>query len=426
MKLILFLSLLCCQIVLAQPGSADVISIQQQPVRVVAKEAEQLYNDGLYQEAYPYYKALQEMRKRSSIEDNYRLGKTALAAKEYAVSQKALQPLLHKANNFPLIHYEYALALKYQGEYILASQHFQSYLNNHGNEVNNDYVALAQKHLNTCQKILKEREKTSNWSLGYFEDKEGEEEATIYRAMTQMSKYDVGLIECQTPQGTCIKKIYPDNRIELLRGSVGNPIFNSSSPFIAPDGETVYFAQQEIGKAEHNIYTGRLAANGEIIDIKKLGPTVNRVGYSSTHPTLGVTDKGQEILYFASTLPGTQGGYDIWYSIKTTDGNFTRAYNLGTRINGEGDDITPFYYQQANELYFSSEKPQGYGGLDVYKMTGEKKRWKEGEAQHLQTPVNSRGNDFHYKKTSPTKGSFSTDGKDGKEKMVKFEKLVGA
>lgn len=244
--------------------------------------------------------------------------------------------------------------------------------------------------------------------------------------MTQMSKYDVGLIECQTPQGTCIKKIYPDNRIELLRGSVGNPIFNSSSPFIAPDGETVYFAQQEIGKAEHNIYTGRLAANGEIIDIKKLGPTVNRVGYSSTHPTLGITDKGQEILYFASTLPGTQGGYDIWYSIKTTDGSFTRAYNLGTRINGEGDDITPFYYQQANELYFSSEKPQGYGGLDVYKMTGEKKRWKEGEAQHLQTPVNSRGNDFHYKKTSPTKGSFSTDSKDGKEKMVKFEKLVGA
>jgi hypothetical protein len=241
-----------------------------------------------------------------------------------------------------------------------------------------------------------------------------------------MSKYDVGLIECQTPQGSCIKKIYPDNRVELLRGAVGNPIFNSSSPFIAQDGETVYFSQQEIGKAEHNIFMGRMAANGEIIDIRKLGSNVNRVGYSSTHPTLGVTEKGQEILYFASTLPGTQGGYDIWYSIKTVDGTFTRSYNLGTRINGEGDDITPYYYQQANELYFSSEKPQGYGGLDVYKMTGEKKRWKEGEAQHLQTPVNSKGNDFHYKKFSPTEGAFSTDRKEGKEKMVKYEKLVGA
>ncbi len=416
----------CCQIALAQPATVDVVSIKQQPIRVVLQEAEDLYNDGLYQEAYPYYAALKDMRKRFTTDDTYRLGKTALAAKEYEVSQNALQPLLQKSKNYPLIQYEFALAMKYRGEYILASQHFQSYLNNHGSETDNDYVALAQKHLQTCQKILNEREKTSNWSLGYFEnDKEGEE-AVIYRAITKMSRYGVGLIECQTPQGTCIKKIYPDNRIELLRGAVGNPIFNSSSPYIAPDGETVYFAQQEIGQAEHNIFTGRLAQNGEIIDIRKLGPNVNRVGYSSTHPTLGMTEQGQEILYFASTLPGTQGGYDIWYSIKTTDGNFTRSFNLGTRINGEGDDITPYYYQQANELYFSSEKPQGYGGLDVYKMTGEKKRWKEGEAQHLQTPVNSLGNDFHYKKLSPTEGSFSTDRKDGKEKMVKYENIIGA
>lgn len=425
MKLIFLLSLLCCQIALAQPGTEAIVDIKQQPIKVIMAEAEQLYNDGLYQEAYPYYKALKEMRKRSNLEDNYRLGKTALVSKEYVVSKEALHPLLHKSKNFPLIHYEYALALKYQGEYILANQHFQSYLNNHGSETNNDYVELAQKHLKTCQKILQEREKTSNWSLGYFEDKENAE-PTTYRAVTKMSKYNVGLIECQTPQGTCIKKIYPDNRIELLRGAVGNPLFNTSSPYIAPDGETVYFAQQEIGKAEHHIFTGRLAANGEIIDIKKLGPNVNRVGYSSTHPTLGITEKGQEILYFASTLPGTQGGYDIWYTVKTIDGSFTRAYNLGTRINGEGDDITPYYYQQANELYFSSEKPQGYGGLDVYKMTGEKKRWEEGEAKHLQNPVNSRGNDFHFKKTSPTNGSFSTDRKNGKEQMVKYKKTIGA
>lgn len=425
MKLIILLSLFCCQIALAQPNNEEVVKIKQQPLKVVVQEAEQLYEDGLYQEAYPYYTALKDMRRRSNTEENYRLGKTALAAKDYAVSQQTLEPLLHKAQKFPLIHYEYALSLKYQGDYISASQHFQSYINNHSNEPNNQYIDLAQQHLHTCQKILIEREKTSNWTLGYFEDKEGAE-ATVYRAMTKMSKYDIGLIECQTPQGTCIKKIYPDNRIELLRGSVGNPIFNSSSPYIAPDGETVYFAQQEIGKAEHKIFMGRLAANGEIIDIKKLGPNVNRVGYSSTHPTLGVTEQGQEILYFASTLPGTQGGYDIWYSVRTIEGEFTRAYNLGTRINGTGDDITPYYYQQANELYFSSEKPQGYGGLDVYKMTGEKKRWAEGAALQLPTPINSTGNDFHYKKTNAESGSFSTNRKDGKEQMVKYKKNIGA
>lgn len=103
------------------------------------------------------------------------------------------------------------------------------------------------------------------------------------------------------------------------------------------------------------------------------------------------------------------------------------SYNLGTRINGQGDEITPFYYQNAGELYFSSEKPSGYGGLDVYKMTGEKKRWLENQAQHLENPINSTGNDFHFKKTGRGKGSFSTDrGKDKKEKTVKYKKTIGA
>ena len=241
-----------------------------------------------------------------------------------------------------------------------------------------------------------------------------------------MSKYNIALIECQTAEGTCIKKIYPDNRIELLRGAVGNPVFNSSSPHIAPDGETVYFAQQEMGKAEQHIFTGKLAANGEIVDIRKLGPTINRVGYSSTHPTTGVTSRGQEILYFASTLPGTQGGYDIWYAVKTIEGEFTQAYNLGTRVNGHGDEVTPFYYQAGGELYFSSEKPQGYGGLDVYRMTGEKRRWEESQAQHLPNPINSKANEYHYKKYSATEGSFTTDRNEKKEQTIMVKKNIGA
>lgn len=409
----------------AQTKKADIIALQQQPVRVVVNEAEQLYRDGQYAEAYPYYKALEGMNKRFSLEETYYLGKTALYAKQYKESYKYLQGLLPKSKKFPLIHYEVGVALKYTGEYILANQHLQSFLNNHATDVSPEYTELAQIHMQSCQKILKEREKTSNWTLGYFEDGNAVPE-TIYRARTRMSKYNIALIECQTPEGVCIKKVYPDNRIELLRGSVGNPVFNSSSPHIAPDGETVYFSQQELGKAEHHIFVGKLAANGEILDIQKLGPSINRIGYSSTHPSIGRTERGQEILYFASTLPGSQGGYDIWYAVKTIEGKFTRAYNLGTRVNGSGDDVTPFYYQDGGELYFSSEKPQGYGGLDIYKMTGGKRRWEESRATQLPNPINSEANEYHFKKYSATDGSFTTDRKGNKEKTVKYKENIGA
>ena len=409
----------------AQDISAKIIELQQQPIKVVEKEAELLYRTEQYAETYPYYKALESMKGRSGLDEQYRLGKSALYAKRYEESYQKLKILLPKAKKYPLVHYEYALALKYNGEYILANQYFQSFLTNYAAELPKSYTELAQIHLQSCQKILEEREKTSNWSMGYFEDVDAQQ-ATIYRGQTKMSKYNIALIECQTAEGICIKKVFPDNRIELLRGAVGNPVFNSSSPHIAPDGETVYFSQQELGKAEHHIFVGKLASNGEIVDIRKLGPTINRIGYSSTHPTIGRTERGQEILYFASTLPGSQGGYDIWYAVKTIEGEFTQAYNLGTRINGAGDEVTPFYYQADGELYFSSEKPQGYGGLDVYRMTGEKRRWEENQAQQLPNPINSKANEYHYKKYNSTEGSFTTDRKGKKDQTVKVKKNIGA
>lgn len=426
MKFFILLTLLFFQNVILYATTPDISEIKQQPIKVVIAEAEKLYAEAIYEDAYYYYKALSEMKKKVSQEEFYRLGKTALAAKDYQTTQEALGPLLTKAKRYPLIHYEYASALKYTGQYVLATQHFQSYLNANPNDTQNDYVKLAQTHLKTCQKALKEKEKTSSWFLDDLTDKNAVEE-TIYRALTQASKYKIGLIECQTAKGTCLKKVYPDNTIESLQGSVGNPIFNTVSPHIAPDGETVYFAQQEMGKSEYSIFSGKMTTTGEIENIQKLGPSINRIGYSSKHPTIGVTEQGQEILYFASTLPGSQGGYDIWYAVKTINGDFTMAYNLGTRVNGQGDEVTPFYYQNDGELYFSSEKPSGYGGLDVYKMTGEKKRWLEGQAQQLENPINSTGNDFHFKKSARGKGSFSTDrGSDKKEKTVKYKKAIGA
>ena len=401
-----------------------VAEIKQLPLRDVMAQAESLYNQGAYEEAYYYYQALSEMRKRMPLNDWYKLGKTALAAKKYDLAANQLAPLLSKAKKFPLIHYEYALALKYKGEHVLSSQHFQSYINTHQQESNNDYVGLAEMHLQTCQKILKEKANTSAWFLDESKDSK-EDSSVVYRAPTPISKHKVGFIECQTNKGTCLKKVYSDGSIHDLSGAAGNPTFNTCSPHIAADGETIFFAQQEIGQANYSIFSGVITPQGEIDNIKKLSSGVNRVGYSSTHPTTALTEHGQLILYFASTLPGSQGGYDIWYSIQTTDGNFTMAYNLGTRINGTGDDITPFYYQTDGELYFSSEKPQGYGGLDIYKMTGEKKRWLERQAHQLENPVNSKGNDFYYKKHGQGKGSFSTDRK-GKEKTVKYKKIIGA
>ncbi|TRX58388.1 OmpA family protein [Fulvivirga sp. M361] len=108
----------------------------------------------------------------------------------------------------------------------------------------------------------------------------------------------------------------------------------------------------------------------------KLKYDINKTGYTNTQPAFGVRRyrrKNQEVLYFVSNRPGGRGGNDIWYSLmdKTTP-----PVNCGAAINTMGNEITPFYHYETNELYFSSDFHFGKGGYDIFKSYGSLKSWK--------------------------------------------------
>ena len=44
--------------------------------------------------------------------------------------------------------------------------------------------------------------------------------------------------------------------------------------------------------------------------------------------------------------------------------------NAGPNVNSIENDITPFFHQPSNRLYFSSTWHNGYGGFDVFSVTG--------------------------------------------------------
>lgn len=67
-------------------------------------------------------------------------------------------------------------------------------------------------------------------------------------------------------------------------------------------------------------------------------------------------------LYFSSDRKGGYGGFDIYVSYYT-DGNWTNPKNMGSSINTEGNEITPFL--QGNRLYFASDFHIGLGGYDI-------------------------------------------------------------
>ena len=125
---------------------------------------------------------------------------------------------------------------------------------------------------------------------------------------------------------------------------------------------------------------------------KVAGP-LNNSEHTSTHPAVGKLPDGSTILYFSSNRPGGSGGMDIWYTI-VADGTAGECVNLGPQVNTHDDEITPFYDQRNGVLYFSSDRAGGRGGHDIYCAVGQRNTWQKAEA--VCGCLNSEQNDIYY------------------------------
>ena len=91
---------------------------------------------------------------------------------------------------------------------------------------------------------------------------------------------------------------------------------------------------------------------------KNLGKQINSQ-YWESQPSLSADGK---TLYFSSNRPGGFGGRDIWVSYNQND-QWGRPKNLGGTVNSFKDETTPFIHFNGNSLYFSSNSYPWNGGI---------------------------------------------------------------
>jgi len=75
-----------------------------------------------------------------------------------------------------------------------------------------------------------------------------------------------------------------------------------------------------------------------------------------------------DLLVFASDREGGYGGFDLYYS-HLEDGEWTTPVNIGPVINSEYDEYRPIafpFHDFKNVMIFSSNRPEGKGGFDLY------------------------------------------------------------
>ena len=185
----------------------------------------------------------------------------------------------------------------------------------------------------------------------------------------------------------------------------------------SPDGQTMYLTRA-IRSETHNtsveIYTSRRsdATWSAPQKFEILNDTVTAVGHPAVSPD-------GRYLYFTSDMPGGYGGLDIW-RINLND-RVGSLENLGPQINTSGNEMFP-YSRTDSLLYFSSDGHPGYGGLDLYRAklntTGD--YW---SIENMGQPMNSSGDDFGITFGPGETGFFSSNRGDarGYDHIFSFE-----
>ena len=190
--------------------------------------------------------------------------------------------------------------------------------------------------------------------------------------------------------------------------SIAQPLSDSlnlaakkGAPSLSSDLITLYYSAEynENGYGRYDIYKVTKSKTGWSLP-KNLGQNINTDWWESAP---SISPDGQA-LYFSSNKPGGYGGIDIYVSYKNERGGWKQAVNLGAAINTAGDEQTPFIHADNKTLYFSSTGWPGFGGADLF-VTYKKVNGSWAKPINLGYPINTNENEQSV--------AISSNGKEG-------------
>ena len=204
-----------------------------------------------------------------------------------------------------------------------------------------------------------------------------------------------------------------------------NDKFHEAAVTFTPDQNEIFFTannyegNSDDGTRKLKVYSATHEGEGKWSDLVSL--PFNSDEYSVAHPSLTIDGNR---LFFASDMPGGFGGMDIYYS-DLESGRWGPPTNLGPEINTEGHEIFP-YYGPNGRLYFSSDGQIGLGGLDIFYII-DKGEGEWSAPENMGFPINTIADDFGIIfNEEGTCGYFSSDrdGGTGRDDIYSFIKTA--
>ncbi|MCF8298972.1 MAG: DUF1573 domain-containing protein [Saprospiraceae bacterium] len=386
--------------------------------------AEQFFENGdFYSASVFYFNALQFDSTRISIA--YKYAEASRLFNNYKVASDWYHYVLESdsASDFSLVRFWYAAMLKNCGDYDSAISNFKAFTQTYSKT--DFYSKKSQKEIQSCEFAIKLMKDTVNVKIEHLPTSVNSPYSEFGAVQLNSSVLyfsalrAIGSMEYESfIPNAFLSKIYISKNTTAgwSKGKEIDKVINNKTSHNANvafnDAHTkMYFTRcssDENSQMQCAIYLSVKEA-GEWQKPVKLKSKINLENYTSTQPAVANIDD-YEILYFVSDRPNGYGGNDIWYSV-LKDGVYNEPVNLGSLINTQGNEITPFYYNHGKTLYFSSDWHNGLGAYDVFKSKGGLNSWEI--PVNLGFPINSSCNDIYFTKNGIDKDGYFTSNRPG-------------
>ena len=387
------------------------------------KIADQLMKEGSYYNAAEYYEDVIK-EKPDNIKVMHDLALINDMLRDYKAAEKYYKLEISKdAKKWPNDVYYLGQVQKKLGKYDDAKKSFQDYLKSDLDKDDKSYKTLAKIAIEGCDssvawlanpnKIKVEHEDAINCVLTDFAPKPLSGGRVLYSSMAQ----DTAVVMTKNEKDI-YAKIFTARKqgkewveITKLPSPPNDPKVAVGNAIMTPDEKTIYYTKcDESGLVTTKCKIFRTTKNGAEWNNPEELKDLNSPNYTTTEPAFGVTSDGKPILYFVSDRGG-KGDLDIFYAPMLDNGKFGPVKNVGTPVNGPGNEVTPFYDMKTKSLYFATDGKPSLGGYDVYKVSGYPDAW--GVPANIGAPVNSSADDMYYALDDNAKKGFVVSNRVG-------------
>jgi outer membrane protein OmpA-like peptidoglycan-associated protein/tetratricopeptide (TPR) repeat protein len=376
-----------------------------------------------YGKAIEVYKNI--LKKGENLEALENIANSYRYLRDYAQAEGYFEQLIKKGNTASVNNLYYGLVLKANGKTDEAKEQFKAFAKIFPND------KKVELYIKSCdiQKSLEKKAKQYTVALDAKINSEFSEFCPVFYKDNLVFVSDISM-----PLSNELEKFYHVYFINIKNNSdkkkmeaLPYPInmeYHDGPVNFNPEQNTIAITHVDVDKKRDKDFINRSKLYFSKLEGKKWSNRVpfqyNSDSYSVAHACYSADGK---TLYFASDMPEGFGGMDIYYCSQEGEG-WSKPQNLGSKINTAGDEVFP-YYRKDEVFFFSSDGHAGFGGLDVFSATKNNESFSG--VKNCGADINSSADDFGIVFADDiTTGYLSSDrysmGK-GRDDIYKFTKL---